>query len=181
MMKKICNLLMRIYYVYIKRDNVAFAKKLGVRIGKKCQILANPQKCFGTEPWLITLGDHVDVTADVRFLTHEGALWCVRELCKEYADCDLFAPTVVGDNVLIGLGTLIMPGVHIGNNVVIAAHSVVTKDIEDGMIVAGIPAKPISTIERFIEKLPSRDLFHTKKMSAEEKRKYLKYIHPEWF
>lgn len=52
-------------------------------------------------------------------------------------------PVYIGDDVWIGGNVTILPGVHIGNNVIIAAGTVVTKDIPDNCIVGGIPAKKI--------------------------------------
>ena len=52
----------------------------------------------------------------------------------------------VGDNVWIGGSVTIVPGVHIGNNVVIGAGSVVTKDIPDNVVAAGNPARVIKQI-----------------------------------
>lgn len=45
-----------------------------------------------------------------------------------------------------------MPNVRIGNNVVIAAGSVVTKDVEDNSVVGGIPAKKLTTFDSLVEK-----------------------------
>ncbi len=179
--KTIYQIIEYIWFMYIKGDAVLFSKRLGVKIGNDCQILANPLKVFGTEPWLIKIGNHVDITSGVKFITHEGGIWCARGIEKKYNMLDTFAPIVVGDNVLIGLDSLIMPGVTVGNNVIIAAHSVVTKDIPDNTVVAGVPAKSISTIDLFMEKLNKREFFQTKNMSAKEKKKYLQSIHPEWF
>lgn len=53
---------------------------------------------------------------------------------------------------MIGAKSIIMPDVRIGNNVVIAAGSVVTKDIEDNSVVGGIPAKKIATFDSLVEK-----------------------------
>lgn len=50
---------------------------------------------------------------------------------------------IVGSDVWIGGGSIILPGAKIGNGVVIAAGSVVTKELSDNTICAGIPAKPI--------------------------------------
>lgn len=157
MIKKVMRKLVKVYYMYIRHDAAAYARHLGVRMGEGCQVLTDPQIAFGTEPWLIKLGNHVDVTLGVQFLNHEGGIWCARGIDPEYNKLDCFAPTVVGNNVMIGVHSLIMPGVHIGNNVIIAGHCVVTKDIPDGAVVAGVPAKQISTVDAAQEVLPSPD------------------------
>lgn len=56
---------------------------------------------------------------------------------------DLDCPISVGDNCYVGTGVTILGPVKIGNNVTIGAGAVVTKDIPDNTVVAGIPAKPI--------------------------------------
>ena len=58
---------------------------------------------------------------------------------------DRDAVATIGDNVLICAGAKIIGAVTIGNNVVIGANAVVTKDVPDGTIVAGVPAVPIGT------------------------------------
>ncbi len=52
-------------------------------------------------------------------------------------------PVVIGDNAWIGGNSVIVPGVTIGNNVVVAAGSIVVNDIPDNVVVAGNPAKII--------------------------------------
>jgi len=172
--------IIKFYYYHLVHDKTGYARYLGVKCGEGCQILADPDIAFGSEPWLISLGNNVDVTLGVQFLNHEGGMWCARVLEDKYKDKDLFLPIVIGDNVMIGINSIIMPGVEVGNNVIIGAHSVVTKNIEDGFIVAGIPAKKISTMNQFMENLERRELFTTKKLSEEMKRAYLSKIHPEW-
>ena len=154
----------RFYFMRIRRDTTAFARLLGVRIGTGGQILGDPVAIFGTEPWLITLGDHVDVTSGVSFLNHEGGIWVARGLKPELNEYDKFSPIRVGNNVMIGTGSLIMPGVTIGDNVIIAGHSVITKDIPSNSIVGGCPAKRISDMGRFLERLED-GLVPTKKMA----------------
>lgn len=181
MIEKIIKKAVKFYFLRIKRSRIAYAKYLGVKMGKNCQILADPEIAFGTEPWLIKMGDHVDITYGVQFLNHEGGIWCARGLDPKYDKLDCFLPITVGNNVMIGVHSLIMPGVNIGNNVIVAGHCVVTKDIPDGMVVAGVPAKPISTIEKFMEGMKKREVVPTKKMSPSQKRVYLKKKHPDWF
>ena len=55
----------------------------------------------------------------------------------------LLGDVTIGDNVLIGANVFIMPGVSIGSNVVIGANSVVTSDVEDNCVAAGIPCKVV--------------------------------------
>jgi maltose O-acetyltransferase len=56
-------------------------------------------------------------------------------------------PATIGDNVWIGGRAVINPGVKIGHNVVIASGAVVTKNVPDNVVVGGIPARIIKTIE----------------------------------
>ena len=57
-------------------------------------------------------------------------------------------PVNIGNDVWIGGNCVILPGINIGNNVIIAAGSVVTKDIPDKTLVAGIPAKKLREMEK---------------------------------
>ena len=65
--------------------------------------------------------------------------------------------TVIGDNVFLGLNSIIMPGVTVGNNVIIGANSTVTKNVPDGELWAGNPAKKISTTEEYYIKATEED------------------------
>jgi acetyltransferase-like isoleucine patch superfamily enzyme len=110
---------------------------LGVKVGQGCRICP----CnFGTEPWLVSIGDRVTVAPGVAFLTHDGSTWLFRDARGrryKYARID------VGSDVFIGLNAILMPGVKVGSRVVIGAGSVVTHSVSDGQIVAGNPAKVI--------------------------------------
>lgn len=56
-------------------------------------------------------------------------------------------PITIGNDVWIGGNATILPGVHIGNNVIVAAGAVVTKDVPDNTLVGGVPAKEIRKLE----------------------------------
>ena len=56
-------------------------------------------------------------------------------------------PVRIGNDVWIGGNVTILPGVTIGNNVVVAAGAVVTKDVPDNTLVGGVPARKIKEIE----------------------------------
>lgn len=173
--------ILRAYYVWLKRDNIALARLMGVKIGTDCVILNDPTNIFSTEPWLVTIGNHVEICSGVEFNTHDGAMWVARGLYPEkYKNVDRFLPIRVGDNVMIGSNVFILPGVTIGSNVVIGAGSIVTKNVPDNSVFAGAPAKKISTYDEHLSKIDD-DLYFTKEMNPNEKKDYIKKIHPEWF
>ena len=118
----------------------------GVQFGKDCRIFGDPDEVFGSDPWLITLGDHVSITSGVRFVTHDGAVWVLRHKHKHL---DVHGRIKVGNNVFFGINSVVLPGVTIGSNVVIGAGSVVAKDIPDNSVAAGVPARVITTIDEY--------------------------------
>ena len=109
------------------------------------------------------------VTAGVSFITHDGGVWVFRE--KE-PNIDVFGAIDIGNNVFIGMNTMILPGVKIGNNCVVGAGSVVTRSIESNSVAVGIPAKVIKSTEDYREQLRGREDF-VRHYSSEEKRKWL--------
>lgn len=123
-----------------------YARYLGVKIGKGCSIAT---KYFGSEPYLVEIGDHVQITSGVRFFTHGGG-WVFR---RDNPKFDCFGKVKIGSNVYIGNCAMIMPGVSVGNNVVIGAGSVVTKSVVDNIVVAGNPAREIGKINELELKL----------------------------
>lgn len=106
---------------------------------------------WGSEPWLIKIGSHVRITADVQFITHDGGTWVFRDQ-EKYKDVIKYGAIVIKDNCFIGLGSIIMPGVTIGPNSVVGAGSVITKDVPEGTVYAGNPAKFICRTEEYAEK-----------------------------
>ena len=153
-----------------RRNPVRFWREAGATIGENCEIY--PSVSLGSEPYLIKMGNHVRITAGVKFVTHDGGVWVLRELKKELKEVDLFGKIVIGDNVHIGLDSVIMPGVTIGNNVIIGCGAIVTKDIPDNSIAVGVPARVISSIDEY-ERKNADKFVPTKSMTREYKRKYL--------
>jgi acyl-[acyl carrier protein]--UDP-N-acetylglucosamine O-acyltransferase len=153
----------------IHRDPVAWARSQGVRVGERCRLLGIDRGTFGSEPWLVRLGDHVEITGGVRFITHDGGVWTFRE---EHPDIDVLAPIVIGNNVFVGVNTILMPGIEIGDNVVIGAGSVVTADIPPDTVAAGTPARPVRTRAEYWERTQPR-AEHIRSWPREKKRRHL--------
>ncbi len=153
-----------------RRSPVKYWRKKGVMIGDRCEIYSSAS--FGSEPYLIRLGDHVRVNSGVNFVTHDGGVWVLRELEESLQDVDLFGKITVGNNVHIGTNAIIMPGVTIGDNCIIGCGAIVTKDIPSNAIAVGVPARVIKTIEEYKEK-HADDFDHTKGFDRTKKRAYL--------
>lgn len=160
MLKKILNIYRRYFWSCEK-----YGKFLGVKIGEKSIIST---KHFGSEPYLIKIGDSVRVTKDVKFFTHGAA----RMFRKNNPNFDFFGKINIGNNVYIGNNALIMPGVTIGDNVIVAAGSVVTKSVPNNSIVGGNPARILGDVFKLEERMLKYNV-NTKGMKYEEKKNFL--------
>ena len=141
------------FQMFFVKDRGKFLENTGIfhHFGKA--VLWQPYT-IPSEPYLVSIGDNVKVTAGVRFITHDispavfgYAGYKVNEKCLYYMD-----KIIIGNNVMIGADSIILSGVTIGNNVIIGAGSVVTKDVEDGSGVAGNPAKVIGSFDEIAKK-----------------------------
>lgn len=93
--------------------------------------------------WLISVGDNVTLAPRVHILAHDASTKIPLGYTK-------IGRVEIGNNVFIGASSIILPGVKIGSNVIIGAGSVVTKDIPDGVVVAGNPAKLIKNTDEYL-------------------------------
>lgn len=157
-------------FILSKINPIGYAKRLGVNLGNNVRFYGMKPNMFSTEPWLITIGNNVDITADVTFVTHDGGTLVLR---KEVPDLELTAPITIGNDVYIGIKTIILPGTKIGNRCIVGAGSVVKGEFPDNSVIAGVPAKVIKTVDEYLEKAQQNSL-HFGHLSAKEKEKALK-------
>lgn len=168
---KIKRLLKKIYAEVLSRVNkIKYLKWIGLNFGEDLHIYGSPLKMFGSEPWCITLGNHVHITDGVKFVTHDGGTLIYRHLVP---DLEITKPIKVGDYVYFGTRSMVMPGVTIGDNCVIAAGAIVTRDVPSNSVVAGVPARVIKSSDEYFEKLKKESL-HLGHLKYEEKDKALK-------
>jgi acetyltransferase-like isoleucine patch superfamily enzyme len=131
-----------------------YKKYLKIKIGDKARFTGKIN--FGSEPYLITIGNHVTLAHNVTFHTHDGGVWIFRE---KYPNINIYGKISIGNNVFVGSNVIILPNIKIGNNVVIGAGSVVTKSIESNVVVAGNPARVIKNTNDYEEKVLQNALF----------------------
>jgi len=117
----------------------------GVKIGKGVFIGIS---CYldPVRPDLITIEDWVSLAGRITILTHSEPTQPLREILGE--EGNKFAPVKIKCGAWITVDCVILPGVTIGENSIVAAGSVVTKDVPPYTIVGGVPAKFIKEIKR---------------------------------
>lgn len=164
-MGKFKRLVKRLLYAH-RGDQESFIeclRKGGAEIGERVCIF-DPHSTIidATRPFMLKIGDDVQITGGVTILTH-GYDWSVLKGIYDevLGSC---GEVVIGNNCFIGMHTTILKGVHIGDNCVIGANSLVNKDIPSGWVAAGNPAQPIMTIEEYYEKRKKAQLDEAKEL-----------------
>lgn len=166
-------------YVSINRsrmkNRIKYLRKKGAKIGNDCEIYLDVD--FGSEPYLITIGNHVRINRGVKLYTHDGGMWVLRGneslFGNQFRSGDKFGRIEIGNNVHIGTDAIILPNVSIGDNCIVGCGAVVTKDVGDNSVVAGVPARYIESIIEYSEKMKNQTM-NTKTMSASMKEKIVK-------
>lgn len=139
-MQIIKELLYRIRGEYTTEKLISMGMKVGKNFGRLNGVILDPSHC-----WLIEIGDNVTLAPRVHILCHDAST-------KQFLNYTKIGKVKIGDNVFIGAESVVLPNVKIGSNVIIGANSTVTKDIPDGVVAAGNPAKIICTIEEYLSR-----------------------------
>ncbi|WP_411843769.1 acyltransferase [Salinicoccus sp. HZC-1] len=149
--------------------------KQGLKIGKDLRIMGSPD--FGSEPYLISIGNHITISSNVRFVTHDGGTWVFRKQ-EKYKNVIKYGRITIHDNCFIGRDTIILPNVSIGPDSVIAAGSIITKDVPPNTVVAGQPAKVIMSTDEYAEKSFAKNVSYDKKNYKHNKKDELLKVYP---
>jgi len=119
-------------------------------IGQYCSIL--PTTVF-TDPAYVRIGNNVHFSS-CTLIGHDGSIAMLNRAYN--VKLDSVGKIDIRDHVFIGFNAIILPNVTIGPNAIVAAGAVVTKDVAEGDIVAGVPAKPIGRVEDLVKKLQAK-------------------------
>lgn len=131
----------------------AYLRLLGLKVGKGSFIMKHT---YFMSPWLVTVGKHshinrgctIDARAGIKIgdnvsISHGVRLFTGSHDTQSPHFNAVFSPITIDDYAWLGIGCIILKGVHIGKGAVVAAGAVVTKDVPEYTIVGGIPAKTI--------------------------------------
>ncbi|MEG4352232.1 acyltransferase [Microcoleus sp. LAD1_D3] len=136
-----CNPCSEEYTEFLRRHGNLYA------IGENCSIW--PNTVFGY-PAYVRIGNNVDFSS-CTLLGHDGS---IAMLDRAYnVKLEAVGKIDIRDNVFIGFNAIVLRNVTIGPNAIVAAGAVVTKDVAEGDIVAGVPARPIGRVEDLVKKL----------------------------
>lgn len=130
------NLFTKLYLLNLKRKGFTHGKNFNMEKG------ANIDAAFCSS---ISVGDNVTLAKDVYILAHDAST-------KKFLGKTKFGKVLLGNNVFVGARAVILPGVTVGDNVIIASCSCVTKSIPSGEVWGGVPAKYIMSTESFLSK-----------------------------
>lgn len=144
--RQICMILIRDGWkkaAWLKKHDVFY------HIGDHCYYCPN---LLPAEPFLVCLHDNVVISAGVRLITHSVAnmVFNYEEQSRDYY-CR-YGKIEIHQNVYIGADAIVNFGVTIGENSIIAAGAIVTKDVEPGSVMAGVPARRIGSYDAVKEK-----------------------------
>jgi acetyltransferase-like isoleucine patch superfamily enzyme len=132
------------YTEFLRRHGKLYA------LGSNCSIL--PSTVF-TDPAYVRIGNNVHFSS-CTLIGHDGSIAMLNQAYD--VKLDSVGKIDIGDNVFIGYGAIILPNVTISSNAIVAAGAVVTQDVAEGDIVAGVPARPIGRVEDLVKKLQAQ-------------------------
>ena len=130
------------------RLRIRHVRRRGLRIADDCRLEGMPD--FGSEPYLVTIGRHVAIASEVSFITHDGGTHVFRER-ERYRKVIKYGRITVHDNCVLGHRVIVLPGVTIGPNSVVAAGAVVTRNVPPNVLAAGNPAVPVMSLDQYAE------------------------------
>ncbi len=137
-----------LYYVLLNKKKESFIRSLvntGLELGNNVDIVSSfffdPPHCF-----LISIGDNCTICPNVRLIAHDAST-------KKILGYTKIGRIIIKENCFLGDSVIVLPGVTIGPYSIIGAGSIVTHDVPSHTVAAGNPARVISTLDNYIQKI----------------------------
>jgi len=130
---------------YLKQKGVVF------RVGNDCYV--SPRAVL-TDPGYLAIGNNVRLS-DCTILGHDGSVNMINKALG--TTLDSVGRVQIFDNVFIGYGAIVCPGVRIGPNAIVGAGAVVVRDVKEGEVVLGSPAKVVNRFNMTVEMLQAKN------------------------
>lgn len=149
---KIVSFLLRALRSFERKALVHSAIARGMRVGRGTRFVGTQR--FGSEPYLIEIGENCLITNEVSFVCHDGA-WAVAcglvriKLTESYGKHSVFGRVTIGNNCFVGVNAVLLPNTNIGDNSIVGAAAVVKGDFPEGSIIAGNPAIIVGTSSEY--------------------------------
>jgi acetyltransferase-like isoleucine patch superfamily enzyme len=122
------------------------ARQMGIKVGERCRLYSLN---VVSEAELVEIGDGVIVSGEVMFVTHDGAVFTALEKFPEVNGC--YGRIRIGNDCFLGIRAIIMPGVELGDNCVVAGGAVVMDSFGPNSVIAGNPAKYVCPTSIYLE------------------------------
>ena len=146
-MKRVIRKLKKIWYTYTGNEEAFLALKIsqfreaGGVCGKNFKFYCD----MPGEPFLVTIGDDVTIAKGTILLTHDNSV-----IKCDLDATDYFGRVKIGDSCFIGMHSILLLGVELGDHTIVGAGSVVTKSFPEGnVVIAGNPARVICSLDEF--------------------------------
>ncbi len=145
----------------------------GVKVGKGCKVFNTRNVCIEADPVLLEIGDYCKITQGVTIITHDYSRSVLRRVYGQIIGDG--APVIIGNNVFIGINSIILMGTRLGDNTIVGAGSVVKGTFPDNVVIAGTPAKVICTLQEFKEKRERQMFAEAKEYIVRFHQRYGRY------
>lgn len=163
------------FHKHFNKMNESSTSEISYKIGN---VKHHNTTIDGLMPQLVEIGDNFISAPGSVILSHDASPYI--HIRKHRVE-----KTIVGNEVFLGLNSIVMPGVKIGNRVIVGAGAIVTKDVPDGVVVVGNPAKVLCSVDEYMGKLEEKevlfetpesfeDLFLGKKLNQEHLNEFQK-------
>lgn len=151
-------------------DMLEYYRNLGIKIGHGTVAFSTNIIIDTQRPWMLEIGEYCKITDGVVLLQHDYSRSVLRRVYGEIIGES--KKTIIGNNVFIGINSIILMGTHIGDNVIVGAGSVVSGEVPSNVVVAGNPARIVRSLDEHYSIRKKKYVLEAMETAKEFKRVY---------